>query len=181
MGIIERSPNGCHVTIARDILDLYVGSLADFDVGQTASNYRWQTLRQVSQAQLRNAAEPSFEHADTMERTALDRILTSFLTHRDSNLEHSWMVSDQDTPIGLCLISQRHYYSSEKRAPYVDLVAVSPAYRHQGLASQLLTRSALSLWDAGFRTVIHAHIRRGNTASERLFRKHSFLLWLQDC
>lgn len=181
MGIAQKSPNTRRVNVARPILDLYVGSYSDFSLVSVASELSWQNLRHISQEQLRSAAEPAFEQADSVELGALERILSSFLTHRDSRLEHSWILYDSGKPVGLCLISERYYYSPERRTPYVDLVAVSPSFRQQGVASQLLFRAASSLWDDGYRSVIHAHIRRGNTSSEQLFRKHGFLLWHADC
>lgn len=181
MGIAQKSPNTRRVNVARPILDLYVGSFSDFSSVSIASDLSWLNLRRVSQEELRSAAQPAFEQADSVDLEALERILSSFLTQRDSLLEHSWILHESGKPVGLCLISERYYYSPERRTPYVDLVAVSPSYRQRGAASQLLFRAASSLWDDGHRSVIHAHIRRGNTSSERLFRKHGFLLWHADC
>ena len=181
MGIAYKSSNSRQVNVARPVLDLYVGSLADFALDCCDSRLSWHNVRHVSQEELRKAAEPSFVLADSMERGALERILSSFLTHRESRTEHSWLLRESDVPIGVCLISERYYYSPERRTPYVDLVAVAPTHRQQGLASQLLCKSAWSLWSAGHRSVIHAHVRRGNTSSEQLFRKHGFLLWHADC
>ncbi|MGZ7215685.1 GNAT family N-acetyltransferase, partial [Streptococcus pyogenes] len=76
---------------------------------------------------------------------------------------------------------RRHYLSRDRLSPYVDLVAVDPDAQRRGIATALLQKSGLSLWEAGFRDVICAHIRRENTASVRLFRRHGFLLWQKDC
>ncbi len=163
----------------RTLIDLYVGSMADFALDVEPSSWTWRCLRDASASELRRATEPAFELADQVDRKAFEGIVTHFLGYRESMPEHSWLLYDHGQPLGACLVSSRHYFSPEKAAPYVDLVAVRPNARRRGVASELLRKSGKSLWDMGNRDVIHAHVRRGNTASEHLFRRHGFLLWLK--
>ncbi len=178
---VQRFRSSRRVKTQRAPIDLYVGSMADFALPPELPEGRWQRLRGVSSAQLRAASEGAFELSDPMDRKALESILSHFPRSRDSLLDHSWMLVQGDQPVGLCLVSKRHYLTPDRALPYVDLVAVRPGDQRKGVASALLFKSGKSLWDDGYRELLHAHIRRGNSASEALFRRLGFLLWHKDC
>ena len=122
----------------------------------------------------------AFHGATCSELNAQERIARNFFQHRDSSLEHSRVLLADGVPVGACLISHRYYYSHDRAYPYVDLIAVDPSLRRHGMGRALLRTSMRSLWEDGHRSVIHAHIRRGNLGSETLFRGCDFIFWRRD-
>ena len=120
--------------------------------------------------------------ACTYQRPALlERLLRGVAALHDAHHPDALsMVVVDDSPAGACLVSMRHYYSSERDYPYVDMIAVNPQFRARGLGSALLCQALDSLVAAGHRSIVHAHIRRGNIASERLFTGQGFLRWFRD-
>lgn len=176
---LEVSAKRAWMAQKRALIDLYVGSMADFALDLEPSSWTWRCLHEASASDLRSATEPAFEQADQVDRKAFEGIVTHFLGYRESMPEHSWLLYEQGQPLGACLVSSRHYFSPDRASPYIDLVAVHPDTRRRGVASALLRKTGKSLWDTGQRDIIHAHVRRGNTASENLFRRHGFLLWLK--
>jgi L-amino acid N-acyltransferase YncA len=122
----------------------------------------------------------AFKDADPLDRQAYDRVILGYFDHRESMPKYSWLAVVDDSPAGACLVSMRHYYSSERDYPYVDMIAVNPQFRARGLGCALLSQALDSLVAAGHRSIVHAHIRRGNTASERLFAGRGFLRWFRD-
>ena len=157
-------------------LDMYVGSLAE-TVLASFPKVTWQRLSAAAPAALRRGTEGAFQHSDSFERGAYERVLNGFFHHRESLREHSWLALMEDGPAGACLASRRHYYSAEQDYPYIDLVAVNPHYQGLGLGRALLTKTMSSLREDGHGSIIHAHIRRGNVASERLFQQLGFMPW----
>lgn len=155
--------------------------MADFAAPLDSKTRVWRCGREVASSEFKKATQAAFRRADRIDQTAREEILTSFFDDRRSMLEHSWILYQQNRPVGACMVSRRHYLSRDRLSPYVDLVAVDPDAQRRGIATALLQKSGLSLWEAGFRDVICAHIRRENTASVRLFRRHGFLLWQKDC
>jgi ribosomal protein S18 acetylase RimI-like enzyme len=162
-------------------LDLYVGSLAERPASRPLDLLvTWSNLRSLQPQTLREATAQAFSDSDQVDRQAYERIVSGFLLHRESLLEHSWMVLVEGKPVGACLVSLRDYYSCQQDYPYIDLVATSPTYGGRGLGSALLAQAMATLTQDGHRSIVHAHIRRGNIASERLFKGQGYQRWRRD-
>ena len=128
---------------------------------------------------LQVATQEAFESAPQIDRDAYQRVIKEFPQHKESLKQHSWVASIEGQPVAACLVSLRRYYSREPY-PYIDLVAVNAPWQGQGLGRALLQHTLCALSDHGYRAVVHAHIRRGNSSSEQLFQSCGFLRWSSE-
>lgn len=165
----------------RPIFDLYVGSLTDeYLQPEPKVQATWQRLQPSNLHHLTSCTSLAFEHLDEIDQTAYQGILSEYRQGHISPLASSFLAYVGEDAAGACLVSMRGYYSPHRSYPYIDLVAINPAFQNQRLGGALLRQSLKALTLAGFGHLVHAHVRRGNTASERLFLSHGFLLWRPD-
>lgn len=76
--------------------------------------------------------------------------------------EHSWMLQRNDSLAAVCLTA------IVEELPTINLIAVSPQHKRQGLARRIATKVLRDL-DDGQTTEVQLAITDGNTASEQLF------------
>jgi len=81
----------------------------------------------------------------------------------------SWLNLADGVPVSSSLVSGW----ADRGCPIVSYVMTAPAWKGQGLASDLLARSLVSLAEAGHREV-RAVITEGNVPSETIFARAGF-------
>jgi predicted N-acetyltransferase YhbS len=164
-----------------NIIDLYVGTLDGLPESSCSpQDVLWSCLRSARPEHVRQATCSAFAGRDALDRQTYEAVMRGFFRHPHSLPDHSWLANVEGEPAGACLASLRHYYSAAQPYPYIELVAVRQGLGGQGLGRALLGRSLESLRLAGHGCIVHAHVRRGNSASERLFLSSGFLRWRRD-
>lgn len=167
--------------MTRPIYDLYVGSVSQaLEHRASSPKLSFSPLNSSSLARVRKCTSMAFKDADSIDTKAYERILKTYLEQPSPLLDCSWLLYLEGKPAGASLLSLRNYYSPARAYPYIDLIAILPQYQHKALGKALLQQSIKSLKKAGHQEIVHAHIRRGNSASEQLFKRHDFILWLPD-
>lgn len=165
----------------RPIYDLYVGSVSQALEHRASSlKLEFSPLNSSNLSRVRECTAMAFMDADIIDTKAYERVLNTYLDQHAPLFDCSWLLYLEEQPAGASLLSLRDYYSSARAYPYIDLIAILPQYQHKGLGRALLQQSIRSLKQSGHQEIVHAHIRRGNSASEQLFKRHDFMLWLPD-